>query len=465
MRKMLFLAICLLMFECVVFAGEKGMKLTVNLKNALIIDRAYVMMGDTKEEIVLGEDKTGSLEIALDEGQYATLKIGYAKNLLYIEPGKNLTLTLIANKDGSFSFQKNVFEYEGEKENERINKYLNENGLKFLETIDFVLDEDEFLNKLAEFDKENSKLIKKAKFPKEFEEQELLRVKYLVYDPLVRYPVQHFWKNGGEWSGMEQYEETPKVKALIPQLFMDSEQAWNIYSYRGYLQGGIGIIAQSEFMSNDKKKATLEQLSYLTEHFKTPIILEDITQDLTLRYIEVTEGKPLGEIETYYNRNVKSEACRQELERALKMWAKFSKRTEVMSSDYKYQDINGKMVSLDDLKGKYVYIDVWATWCGPCKAELPYLKELEKKFEGKNIHFVSISVDANKAAWVKMVQAEQLGGIQLHGGSKAQIMKDYMIKGIPRFILLDREGKVIEKEMTRPSNPDTEKTLNALEGI
>ena len=82
MRKMLFLAICLLMFECVVFAGEKGMKLTVNLKNALIIDRAYVMMGDTKEEIVLGEDKTGSLEIALDEGQYATLKIGYAKNLL-----------------------------------------------------------------------------------------------------------------------------------------------------------------------------------------------------------------------------------------------------------------------------------------------------------------------------------------------------------------------------------------------
>ena len=120
------------------------------------------------------------------------------------------------------------------------------------------------------------------------------------------------------------------------------------------------------------------------------------------------------------------------------------------------------MVALEDLRGKYVYIDVWATWCGPCKAELPYLKKLEKKFKGKNIYFVSISIDANKAAWIKMVQEDQLGGIQLHGGN---IAKDYDIRAIPRFILLDKEGKVISKEMTRPSDPVTEETLDALEGI
>ena len=144
-------------------------------------------------------------------------------------------------------------------------------------------------------------------------------------------------------------------------------------------------------------------------------------------------------------------------------------KTELKAGDqspvFKYVDINGKEVSLDDLKGKYVYIDVWATWCGPCKAELPYLKKLEEKFEGKNIYFVSISIDANKAAWIKMVQEDQLGGIQLHGGNKAQIAKDYAIRAIPRFILLDREGKVINKEMTRPSDSETEETLNALEGI
>ena len=66
---------------------------------------------------------------------------------------------------------------------------------------------------------------------------------------------------------------------------------------------------------------------------------------------------------------------------------------------------------------------------------------------------------------MKMVEKEQLGGIQLHGGADAQILKEFNIVGIPRFILLDREGKVIDKNMTRPSDPVTEKRLNELEGI
>ena len=136
-----------------------------------------------------------------------------------------------------------------------------------------------------------------------------------------------------------------------------------------------------------------------------------------------------------------------------------------MAGSVKYQDVDGKMIALEDLKGKYVYIDVWATRCGPCCAEIPHMKTLEEKFEGKNIHFVSISVDGSKAAWIKKVRQDKMGGIQLYGGSKAQIMADYKIQGIPRFILLDRDGKVIENTMTRPSDPETVKTLEALEGI
>ena len=45
---------------------------------------------------------------------------------------------------------------------------------------------------------------------------------------------------------------------------------------------------------------------------------------------------------------------------------------------------------LEDLRGKYVYIDVWATWCGPCRGEIPYLQKVEEKYKGKNIEFVSI---------------------------------------------------------------------------
>ncbi len=58
-----------------------------------------------------------------------------------------------------------------------------------------------------------------------------------------------------------------------------------------------------------------------------------------------------------------------------------------------YENINGERTSLSDLKGKYVYVDVWATWCGPCKAEIPSLKKVEKMYHGKNIAFVSVSID------------------------------------------------------------------------
>src|SRR5690606_24488004 len=66
------------------------------------------------------------------------------------------------------------------------------------------------------------------------------------------------------------------------------------------------------------------------------------------------------------------------------------------SPKFNYENHKGGTTSLDDLKGKFVYIDVWATWCGPCKAEIPFLKEVEKKYHGKNIEFVSISIDNEK---------------------------------------------------------------------
>ena len=135
------------------------------------------------------------------------------------------------------------------------------------------------------------------------------------------------------------------------------------------------------------------------------------------------------------------------------------------SPDFRYRDVNGKVVSLKDLKGKYVYIDIWATWCGPCCLEIPHLKELEQKMHGKKIAFVSISVDENRKAWQKFVKEKGMGGIQLNAEGNEKFMQAYGISGIPRFILLDKKGKIIDADMTRPSNPKTLKRLSELKGI
>ncbi len=108
-----------------------------------------------------------------------------------------------------------------------------------------------------------------------------------------------------------------------------------------------------------------------------------------------------------------------------------------------------------------LYIDIWATWCGPCQREIPHLQKLEEKYHGKDIYFVSISCDNNKKAWENRVRAG-LKGIQLHFVNGDTFMNDYMIKGIPRFILLDKEGKIISVDMSRPSDPKTIAKLDEL---
>lgn len=121
-----------------------------------------------------------------------------------------------------------------------------------------------------------------------------------------------------------------------------------------------------------------------------------------------------------------------------------------------YENNAGGKTSLADLKGKYVYVDVWATWCGPCIREIPALKQVEKEFHAKNIEFVSISIDAKKdhEKWKEMIVDKELGGMQLFADNawQSQFIEDYVIKGIPRFILIDPDGNIVDADAPRPSS-------------
>jgi thiol-disulfide isomerase/thioredoxin len=136
------------------------------------------------------------------------------------------------------------------------------------------------------------------------------------------------------------------------------------------------------------------------------------------------------------------------------------------SPKFNYPDINGKNVSLDDLKGKYVYVDVWATWCAPCKREIPYLKQLNEEFKDKDIVFVSMSIDKaeDKAKWEEMVKSKGLKGVQIFADNnwKSDFVTAYGITGIPRFILIDKEGNIFDADAPRPSNPQLKEVLKEL---
>jgi thiol-disulfide isomerase/thioredoxin len=121
-----------------------------------------------------------------------------------------------------------------------------------------------------------------------------------------------------------------------------------------------------------------------------------------------------------------------------------------------YENYNGGTTSLSDFKGSYVYLDIWASWCAPCKVQFPFLKSLENDYHGKNLKIVSISVDRENAydTWRNMVKNEELGGIQLIADNnfESNFIKEYDITSIPRFILLDPEGKIVDADAPRPSD-------------
>lgn len=129
-----------------------------------------------------------------------------------------------------------------------------------------------------------------------------------------------------------------------------------------------------------------------------------------------------------------------------------------MAPDFSLPDREGKQKSLADFRGKFVLMDIWATWCGPCIMQIPAMKALEERYKDKNLTFLSISVDQDrdKPKWLKMIKEKQMGGTHLFAGKNSGFSEAYRVDFIPRFILIDTQGKIMIDNLPQPLDPYTE---------
>lgn len=124
-------------------------------------------------------------------------------------------------------------------------------------------------------------------------------------------------------------------------------------------------------------------------------------------------------------------------------------------------DQDGKEVSLESLAGTVLYVDFWASWCGPCRYESPYAKELQAKFANKPVTFVYISLDEDEEAWRKALEEEGLKGVHLWAkGFDTEVAKSYNVKAIPNYFIIGADGNIFENRPDRPSGENIVAELN-----
>jgi peroxiredoxin len=200
------------------------------------------------------------------------------------------------------------------------------------------------------------------------------------------------------------------------------------------------IEARYEELSQ-QEKAVLK--SYLSQNTSSIVSLEALKQ--IAGYVpDVTEVEPLY---TSLSTTVKNTKSGQEFGAKLTKWK--SVAIGAISPDFSQNDTKGNPVKLASFRGKYLLIDFWASWCGPCRRENPVVVEAYNEFKDKNFTIMGISLDNNQANWEKAIEADKLEWTQLSDlkGWQNEVAALYGVQSIPQNFLLDPDGKIIAKNL------------------
>ena len=309
----------------------------------------------------------------------------------------------------------------------------------------------EFKENVKAFFAELDKKLKAYGFDEEFVKNQEKWTNYKFVEYLTIFPTYHRYTSGNE--------------AILPDDFYaerdgidydNAEEFRTIDTYRDLVRSKFYTIINNPNDAENIKKFISE-----VNALKSDNIRADLAKG-TFQLISPSSTVN-KEIFDFINKNVTDEKVKEAAKKAYDVATKLTSGSPSPKFS-NYENFNGGTTSLDDFKGKVTYIDIWATWCLPCRGEIPALKELEKKFHGKDVAFVSISIDQNKDEWKEFVKSEDLKGVQLFAENafESQFIQDYGIRQIPTFIIIDKEGKIVNADAPRPSSDEITGLLEGL---
>lgn len=239
---------------------------------------------------------------------------------------------------------------------------------------------------------------------------------------------------------------------------LNNAQLMNTYRYKDLIHNYVSSLVTNSENYSDTSDFFLLYLKQLANSKLDSSIRDRLGLESAAYGFTYTKDK-----ETYYQEYISFAKVEVYKTKFIEKYKAIKMEKGNPSPNFKLYGVNGNSYTLDDFKGKYTYIDLWASWCSPCIAQIPHLKKLEEKYANK-INFVSIAWNDDKQNWKKMISKKNLKGFQLFAPKKdAAFFKFYNVSAIPRFILLDKDGKIIESIAKQPSEKSLDKQFNELE--
>lgn len=396
-------------------------------------------------------DSVGTAEWSLDCTGAVYAKIYYGANMrhVYLESDDTVSVSFDADDfDGTLSIT-------GGKE--KATKYLNRTQLVSLHDDDFALPFNEYADKVERKIAAMTRLLRAYGLDGEgsFAQTEAGRIKYFYACSLLMYPVSHAFV-----SQDTAYRPDSAYYATLRRYAVEDESLATVPSYQSFMAEAAHALDEANRDERDYYRKTVAAMSYIGENYKSRLLAANLIHHLAFTYVEGNGTKGTEDLRNVFYAYVSDPRLVSDFEEACEKWNLAAKGKP--SPDFHAVDADGNSYSLANFRGKYVFIDLWATWCGPCQREMPYLKKLQASYEGKNIVFVSLSIDSDKAKWERWAKGEGATGVQLHIGQGSKFQRDYGIGGIPHFILIGPDGRIIDNNMTRPSQEETARVLDRI---
>lgn len=399
-------------------------------------------------------------------GIEAVLQCGQAQAMLFVEPGDSLYM------QGDAANWINTLKYGGNPQSANQNEYLRQFYLTFKDkNIDFADP-----NKVRNLDPSAYKMYcdslravmtdfyDKSKVNKTyspfFEIYAKAQIDYDYAMSLLEHPMQY-----ARAKALQTFTIPPDYYNYLNTIPLNNNFAIFTPIYQQFVD-----VFVSEFFAQQVINATkdYDMQNYYGDRYefaKKYLQGEALNFALTKSVVEgATRGsveKVLDKYEDFKKINTRSEYL-QVFEMLRQRFTPIS--AGQIAPDFTAYDLNGQAVKLSSLKGKVVYVDFWATWCGPCRQQFPAERELHKKFENnKDVVFLLISTDSKTEPWKAFLEKEKLPGTCLWAGDQyAAVANTYNITGIPRFMLIDKQGKIFSSNARRPADARIEEEIRAL---